>query len=214
VGEEIRAALDGSVLLRCDVAFVRDVDEAFLAATHSHPQMVVVDCADTERAAKLVHRLRGDPRTCACSIVLLSGSLGNRELLGSAGANTVLLMRGPLSQWNQQLAPLLGVPRRREARLPVRFEFWSGGGADAQPTEGTALNLSVHGVLLESATPIDLGARIDLTLSIPGVVEASRAFGAVVRIARSEERPRRGIEFLILHGSARSDIEAFVARRG
>jgi hypothetical protein len=49
-----------------------------------------------------------------------------------------------------------------------------------------------------------------MVLALPGATGSARAFGAVVRIARSEGTPRLGVEFLILHGDSRPRIEAFV----
>jgi hypothetical protein len=209
-GEEILPSLRGSVLLRSGIAFSRDLHTAFDIARGYSPAMVIVHGADEAEAAVLARRLREDERTRRCSIVVLARSANTGGALSGAGVNAVIPKRDTLAQWNTRLEQLLSVAKRRDTNLPVHFHCWSARGADADRLQGTALNLSIHGVLLESTVPLEIGERVDLALALPGPVGEARAFGSVVRIATSKALPRRGIEFLVLSGDSRSRIEQFV----
>jgi CheY-like chemotaxis protein len=213
--EGIRRELGGTVLFRSGVErlFAANAEAAFQVALTARPSLVLVDADHQPEAAALIRRLRENPQTRRCSVVALkrSGSPPEDEELRRAGANEVLSAPVDPSRWNPRLERLLAVPPRREARFPVRFEFWSGVVAAAEPIDGVALNISVNGLLLETEEPLDMGTRLDLGFLLPYQHDALRALGHVVREARGEDRPRSGIEFLILHGEARARIGAFVA---
>ena len=51
--------------------------------------------------------------------------------------------------WDARLDELLKVPRRRDARIPVRLETWSRVSEDGDVVEGNAVNISVNGLLFE-----------------------------------------------------------------
>jgi CheY-like chemotaxis protein len=186
------------------------------AARRLQPNLILLDDTDPPATLSLIAGLRDDPVVRRVSIAVLSRaralSLQEEESLRRAGANLVLSGEVEPTLWDSRLEELLDVPRRREVRVPVQFAVWSRLGPSDPAVEGLALNLSVRGMLLESDQPLDVGARLDLSFSLPrGDAAELRVVGQVVREAASTTgRPRTGIEFLILRGDARERIRAFV----
>jgi hypothetical protein len=83
-----------------------------------------------------------------------------------------------------------------------------------QPREaalrGTALNLSVRGMLLETQQPLALGATLELAFEPPGGAPCE-VVGQVVRESQAPGAARRyGVDFIVMRGDARGEIHAFV----
>jgi c-di-GMP-binding flagellar brake protein YcgR len=113
--------------------------------------------------------------------------------------------------WDAWIEELLHVPRRRDARVPVSIAVWSHTAPGTDPARGVSLNISVKGMLLETAEPLDIGSKLDLTFTLPGGT-ALRVVGQVVREdpAGEDGLSRLGIEFLILRDGARERIRGYV----
>ena len=93
----------------------------------------------------------------------------------------------------------------------MRLETWSRAMDGGDIVEGSALNISVNGILFESPIALEIGLKLDLRFRIPGHDGELQALGEVVR---QDDRPRSGIKFLVLRGNAREVIRAFVERGG
>ena len=79
--------------------------------------------------------------------------------------------------------------------------------AVAQSFEGKVLNLSVHGLLLLSSFPLEIGEDVRLAFDLPGSRAKIRATGTVVRLAQPEGV---GIELTSVEGDGRVLIKRFV----
>ena len=181
------------------------------------PHMVVVDGVEVETVSSFIRTLRADPSTRSLSVAVLSrsASLADEEAFRRAGANAVLSGHLDPFLWDDRLEELLNVPPRRQARIPVRSEVWSRFAPEDDGMEGLGLNISLHGLLLETNEPIDLGTKLDLSFNLPdGDQRPLLALGQVVRDATPREGlPRCGVEFLILRGTGRERIRNFVDGR-
>jgi CheY-like chemotaxis protein len=208
--------LGRTILWRSDIERViaSDPQSAFEAAISLRPNLAVMDGSDGKATVALIERLRQEPLTRGASVAVLSrGASGaDEEALRRAGANVVL--RGPVDPrlWDSRLEELLDLPRRREARIPVRFGVWSRSAPGTEALEGVGLNISVRGMLLETPEPVDVGINLVLALALPGESEPLNAVGLVVQMmgASGGGRPRSRIEFLLLRGDARERIRAFI----
>jgi diguanylate cyclase (GGDEF)-like protein/PAS domain S-box-containing protein len=207
---DLRSDLGRTVLWRSDIerAFAPDIERAIESMRVEMPNLVVLDTALAD-AAGAIRRLREDPDTRPSAIAALShhAFLGDAEILRAAGANVVIPADVDPVVWDARLDELLKVPRRREARIPVRLETWSRVSEGGDVVEGSALNISVNGLLFESPIPLEVGTKLDLRFSLPGYDGELQALGEVVR---QDARPRSGIKFLVLRGEAREVIRRFV----
>jgi diguanylate cyclase (GGDEF)-like protein/PAS domain S-box-containing protein len=207
---DLRSDLGRTVLWRSDIerSFAPDLASGMEAMRSLIPSLVVIDAALPD-APGAIRSLREDPDTRPAAIVAMSRHplQADADLLRAAGANVVIPAQADPTLWDARLDELLKVPRRREARIPVRLETWSRVSEGGDVVEGSALNISVNGILFESPIPLEIGAKLDLRFRIPGHAEELQALGEVVR---QDDRPRSGIKFLVLRGNAREVIRAFV----
>jgi len=133
----------------------------------------------------------------------------------AAGANAVL--RRPLEESHLEswVAKLLAVPRRVEARIPVRGHVV---GSERSPEAGhffgLTRNVSVHGMLL--ASPVRLSGAQDLDLEFTVEESAARlqALGRVVRSASEVTWPYLGygVEFLFTPPVTLDALGTLIAR--
>ena len=193
--------------------WIRDPGSAIEMARLMQPRLVYIDIADAERARSLIRELRGDQvtRPTAIAVVSHSDSDESERAFDAAGATVVMQHPFEPGLWDSRLQELVNVPWRRDARVPVRLSVWSRLSPSDVVIEGTALNVSVRGLLLETTAPLEPGLRADISFTLPGQAHVIEAVGQVVRSAEDEGSHRSGIEFQVLRGQARKHIATFVA---
>jgi PilZ domain len=211
---DLTPQLGETVLWRSDIerVFSPSTRAALETVASLGVRLVVMDAESRDRALQFVEELRRDSLTRQVSIAVLGNALSakDEDALRVAGANLVLSGQAEPGLWNGRLDGLLSVPRRREVRVAVLCEAWSSIGREP-PLEGWALNLSMHGALLDMEVPLDVGTRIAVTLQLPGARAEVKSMARVVREAGSSEgRFWSGVEFLILRGDGRERLRRFI----
>jgi hypothetical protein len=205
--------LSRTVLWRRDVerVFATNPYEGLHANRTCRPKLVVLAGSGYDAALGTVTAIRADPETRPVSLAVVRDEATPAEeaALREAGANAVFWGTAQ-KEWDGRLEALLDVPRRREARVPVRCTVWNHTAAGQKPTEGVSVNLSTRGMLLESDDDLDVGSRLDLAFRLPAETADLRVVAQVIREAPFEGRSRYGLEFLILRDAARDRIRAFV----
>jgi hypothetical protein len=202
------AELAQTILWRRD--FVRhhaaSLAEAQELARSERPTIVVVD-RDLPWAERLITLLRRDDSAGGLAIVVLArGAVRAAESdLVNAGADGLLrLPPGP--GWDTDFARLVGLPLRRRERLALSLRV------DAQIAEdlvtATILNLSEHGMLIQSLVPLEVGREIDFSFRLPQAAAPVTGTGRVVHAASPTQF---GIELLALEEDDREQIRALVA---
>jgi hypothetical protein len=95
---------------------------------------------------------------------------------------------------------------RKAARFPVDLAF-EGGLRSGVSFTGRALDLSVHGLLLECRHSLDVGEDLRFSFVVPGGAGGVRGTGTVVRVA-----PGRcfGVELTQVDGDGRVQIKRYV----
>jgi CheY-like chemotaxis protein len=205
-GDDLR----GTVLGRqgVDRYAARGFEEAWMMALAARPELVLVDRA-LPRAEELVQRLRADEQTRALSIAIVArGDFEPVEVdLIESGANAVL--RLPVDEgWDRRLLKLMSVPVRRDARFPVHLRL-SDPLRGRDDAVGLALNLSVHGMLVEAHAPLGLHDRLAFAFRLrEDDQDKISGRGHVVRQAAAG---RFGLEFEQLDYAGAARIQHFVA---
>jgi two-component system cell cycle sensor histidine kinase/response regulator CckA len=210
---DLETELGGSLLWREDIerVFVSELQRVPEAVRDHQPNVLVIDAVDPEAAAEIIRVCRQDSETRRTGIVALNrGEADEHDALRAAGANLVLSVPVDPALWDGPIAALLRVPPRRDLRVPVMLEAWSTTRRGEALVEGVALNISVRGILLEAAQPLDAGTKFDLSFSLPDGPGELRAVGQVVRRADGDTHLLYGIQFLVLQGEARDRIVRFV----
>lgn len=210
--------LASTVLWRADVDRVFTTAEAVVDRIQSaRPDLVILGGEDTAATLADLARLRGDARTRGLSLGVVRRSLTLEEetQLRRGGANVVLGGEVVPYLWDAWLEELLNVPPRRDARVPVRLAVWSHAPFASDPGRGMSVNVSVKGMLLETTEALDVGARLELSFTLP----ASGPVRAVGQVVREESPahdgcPRLGVEFVVLREGARDRIRSYVEAGG
>jgi CheY-like chemotaxis protein len=207
------ADLGATVLFRSSVERVTtdDPERAIPLAKAKLPNLILIKDQLPQACEKLIRQLKEAPETRRASVVVvLQGNANGAELpLRRAGASLVLTAPVDPLLWDDRLEELLSEPRRREIRLPMSYVIWPG--AKDGRRDAVAVNLSVRGMLLETDTPLEPGATLEVTFEVPDGPSPIEVVGQVVRTAGAHhDRRRYGVDFIILRGPARSAIEAFV----
>jgi len=183
-------------------------EDALLRAALIPPSLVVID-HDMPEAERLVRELRTGPRTRGVSIAVVArGDFDAADLhLMEAGANAIL--RFPVTaEWDERLAALISVPPRKSGRIPLQLKFeCTSAGALPQATAGTALNISEHGMLVETDIGIPLGSDLDFRLHLPGGGKPLRGCGQTVR---QDSAMRSGVRFYALGEGGLTRVRQFV----
>ena len=101
------------------------------------------------------------------------------------------------------------VERRRTTRAPIRVGLTcSIAGACFT---GTTVNLTVHGLFLETEIPVPPDAEVNVVIELPGDEKPVQVSGHVARVARGKnDPPGFAIEFDDLEEPARARITAAV----
>lgn len=205
---DVGRELEGTVLFRQNVErhVAYEPAEVRRLAGAGRLDVVVVDAA-LPGASAIVAALREDPLTRATAIVALGRAefdFGHLAIL-EAGANAILpLPPGP--DWDDRLTRLIHVPARREARFGVDLAI-EGGLRSGQRFQGRALNLSVHGMLIECRHSLDVGDDVRLAFSIP---EGHGGVDGTGTIVRQSPPHRFGIELTSVIGDGRQRIRRYV----
>jgi CheY-like chemotaxis protein len=209
---DLTSELGDTVLFRRNVERLpasRAEDVQRLAAS-GRIDVIVVDSA-LPGAAGVVAVLRQDAATRATAIVALGRSefgFGHLDLL-EAGANAILPLP-PDHDWDDRLTRLINVPVRATTRFPVDMAI-EGGLLNGLCLSGRALNLSVHGLLLECPHPLEVGQDLRFSLEMSGAGGAVRGTGTVVRVAGEN---CFGVELTHVEGDGRVRIKRYVESHG
>jgi hypothetical protein len=173
------------------------------------PKVIVVHAAAAAPAAALIRALRQDPATRGAGVAVLSAVAdGTTEpALRQAGANIV---RGPAvdpREWECRVRELVAVPPRRAFHGPA----WLSPRVTGEALQGSTVNISTHGILIEAGPGLEPGMRLDLRLVLPDDPRPLEAVGQVVRAsASSGDGFHYGVRFLVLREDAGERIAAFV----
>lgn len=206
------ADLGSSVLFRGDFerTVVRDPSVVQSTANGLHPHLVVIQDQPADGAEELVRQLKHAPETRRAYVVVILPATARGAEIALRRAGASLAIPAPLDPlvWDDSLEELLAQPRRRDARIPARFVVWPEPREAAQ--RGTAVNLSVRGMLLETRQPLTLDATLEVSFELPGGAP-SEVVGQVVRQSEVAPEARQyGVDFIVLRGNSRGHIHAFV----
>ena len=205
---DLASELGGTVLFRHNVerVLVSGLNEIRRLADAGRLDVVIVDSA-LPGAAGLVAALRLDPVTRPTAIVALGRAefgFDHLDLL-EAGANAILPLP-PGHDWDDRLMRLIHVPVRRATRFPVDMAL-DGGLQSGLIFAGRALNLSVHGLLLECRESLQVGEDLRFSFEMPGEKGEVQGTGTVVRVASTH---CFGVELTHVDGDGRVRIKRYV----
>jgi hypothetical protein len=197
-----------TVLGRNDVdrRFARTPEEVRRVTREMRPDIAVVD-GGFAGVKEVVSGLRRYPRQVSIVVLSRPAMSADEVALMEAGANAVLVPP-PGPDWDAALSRLATVPPRKHTRVPVYFETEVRSPGQPHVGLGTILNLSIHGALIETDHPLQLGDALEVRFRLPPPAGGVQATG---RVRRLDAARRFGVEFYGLAGGGRDMVSGFVA---
>jgi|GEM_PF-6105115 len=211
-----KADLRGTVLWRKAVMrkLIPDIHSALDQIALFKPRLILIDWPDEAPIYPLINSIRQEDSTREAGIVVVSRTLSadaEKELI-NAGANLILPIPIYSDLWNNRLDQMLNITPRFDTRVGVTFSLWSSNlSADKPEFQGTALNLSVSGMLIKTRKQLDMGSKLDIKFTLPGQDCQLNVVGQIMwcRLA-SINVYRSGIQFIVMRHNARERITAFI----
>ena len=119
------------------------------------------------------------------------------------------MLRLPVdAEWDRRLLRLMSVPLRRDARFPVHLRLNDPLRGQAAAV-GLALNLSLHGMLIEAHAPISMHDRLGFAFRLRE--DDREKISGQGRVVREAGRLLYGVEFERLDHAGAARIQGFVA---
>jgi len=164
-----------------------------------------------------LRRIRASPATRKVSLLVVlpeTASADAAALLLKCGANAVLQQPLDRLRFDSWVTRLLVVPRRVELRVPIEGQV-VGSPRDAEQGffAGLTRNVSSNGLLLASPVALQVGAELDLEISLSKEQPRFRAVGRVVRRATEVAWPYLGfgIEYVFVPPDSQTALQQFLA---
>ena len=190
-----------------DRRFARTADEVRRVIREIRPDIVVLDGA-LAGVKELVRGLRRYPRQVSIVVLARKGMDADEVVeLIEAGANAVL-SPPPGPDWDAALSRLSIVPPRKHTRAPLYFEIEAREPGKVHVGLGTVLNLCIHGALIETDHPLQLGDTLDVRFRLPNPAGPVQACARVLRLDAAR---RFGVGFYGLEARGRDVVAGFVA---
>jgi CheY-like chemotaxis protein len=187
-------------------------DEALRAIAAQPPALVVVDFErNPEAALEAVRALRADRAGRHVPLLVLTPPERADEVL-RAGASHVFTAGAPPEAVLAEVGRLLDLLARAAPRVKVDapVAFWR----DGRPAEGRLTDLSTSGFFTATAEPQPVGARLEISFSLPHDRTGKVVTGEVIVVRRSDSpEPGFGARFFRLPRNASRLIDAFLERR-
>jgi len=163
--------------------------------------------------AEVCEQIRCDPRTSHIPVLIVSmsddGDLSRR--CQRAGCDGFLRRSEGRDRLLDEVARILGVPRRQDVRVPC--EFTAGVVQGGTAFSGYVENISGTGLFLTTGRAFTPGMALRLSFDLPGGESPIRALAEVVR---AEEITATswgiGLKFLEMDEASRRSIEKFLGR--
>jgi DNA-binding response OmpR family regulator len=198
------------------IEHITEPEDAVALACTKLFDLVIFD-ADPERLglAELVGRLRTSGSASRCASLLVVARPGAAQEAGGLiglGVNRVVTLDMSEEMIDRYVADLLDVAPRAAVRFKARLTTVLNDGTIE--IIGRTANVSVTGMLLETATMLEIGQRVAFEFLASDADDMVSGEAKVVRHAVAERGGVDGIglRFLALHGDGRERIEEILIR--
>ncbi len=156
--------------------------------------------------------IRSNDSLKAVSIIMVATSSNKEdiEMCMNAGANDYITKPINAVEFLNKVGEYLDIQHRQNLRVLSRIEIKAQKGN--REFLSYAVNISISGMLLESADNINIGDMIKTSLFLPGSFHAINVEGTVVRKVENgaDEMPHYGVKFLNITEKDRGIIEKYV----
>jgi len=179
---------------------------------HSKFEGVIVDFHDRAPALELLKKQREMTSYKSAVVIAILNNSDEMPSAFRAGASFVLVR--PLSptvllRTLRASYPLMVRERRRSFRCPLRMLIYISPGSGPEFT-ATSVNISEGGIALTTRAGLQVGERVVLRLTLPGLQDAAR-IGA--EVCWNDNAGRVGMEFVQVPRPVKEQLVAWLADR-
>jgi len=199
--------LQSTLIARQDVAryHADDWQDALGAARHLPVDVLFVD-TELPGARDLVREIRREPLTRHIAVAVLARRDGENAFADEIlGRGVEILRLPPGADWDERLVRLLHVTPRRAVRQRVDVDVYARG--EGHVRRIAARDLSVAGMLVESAEDFEIGEKLRVRFSLQ---EGADPLVGTAWVVRKGEARQWGLEFLYLDGGGLEALGRFV----
>ena len=199
--------LQSTLIARQDVAryHADDWQDALGAARHLPVDVLFVD-TELPGARDLVREIRREPLTRHIAVAVLARrDVENAFADEILGRGVEILRLPPGADWDERLVRLLHVTPRRAVRQRVDVDVYARG--EGHVRRIAARDLSVAGMLVESAEDFEIGEKLRVRFSLQ---EGADPLVGTAWVVRKGEARQWGLEFLYLDGGGLEALGRFV----
>ena len=158
--------------------------------------------------------IRKDDNLKKVSIIIVTTSAKDRDMCLEAGANAVVLKPINPSELLEKVGKYINIPVRCDIRILARIGVEGLRGMAAESFISNTVNISVHGVLIETSHSLTIGEAVSFSLSIPGNSTLITVTGEVVRRGEGKQSGINyyGIKFLDVREEDKLAINSYINR--
>jgi CheY-like chemotaxis protein len=198
--------------LAMHVEVCSDIASAAGKLCHSKFDGIIVDFHDKAEALELLKKQREMTSYKSAVVIAILNNSDEMPSAFRAGASFVLVR--PLSptvlmRTLKASYPLMVRERRRSFRCPVQIPICISAGSRPE-FMATSANISEGGMALTTTLALQVGERVDLRLTLPGLQETARINAEV---CWSDNAGRVGMEFVQVPRAVKEQLVAWLADR-
>ncbi len=154
-------------------------------------------------AVTVAQQVRAGRATRSIPLILLHTTAGNAAVPQTTSFDEVVEWPARAELLPLLLARYLTLPVRNNERYPVRVHVFGTYGQSSEAVHlGTSIDLSLDGMLLRTARPINAGDRVVVRFALPGRPLEIQIFGRAVRVEKGAYSPDIGVAILFDAASA------------
>lgn len=176
------------------------------------PDLIVLDYEMPEMTgAEICERIKSNAQTAHIPVLIVTVHEEDdiATTCEKAGAVGLLPKAAGREALLEEVARILGVPRRRDVRVPCQFTVGIASGG--QVFSGLVDNISSSGVFLTVSRPFTGGLALRLSFDLPAVERPVRLLGEVMRtVELSPSTYGLGIQFLEMDSASRKALTTFL----
>jgi CheY-like chemotaxis protein len=187
--------------------------EAIRVAKAEKPDLIILDIEMPEmNGIQACRILKSDPMTQKTPIIVLT-SMQMEDEARRAGAQHFIRKPIDETRFLSEIKKYLPIRERIDARVPLDapISFWR----DGEPAKGRLVNLSKTGFYVESSEPPPVGARLEISFTLPND-SSGKLITAEVMVVRLAETEGAGFgcRFFQISTGTRLFIEEYLERVG
>lgn len=189
-----------------------DIGSATRKLCHGKFEGVVIDFKDPAEALELIKKSRGMTSHKGAVVLAILNSTSETPDAYRAGANFALarpLLAPILVRTLSAAYPLMVRERRRYYRCPLQIPIHLSSVSRSEFV-GTSVDVSEGGMALASSVPLQVGERVHLKLTLPGMKGTAIITSEV---CWTDNAGRMGLEFVKVPANVGQQLQTWIADR-